>query len=175
MWRHDAGPQTVRSAKALLSAGGHLLVLGGPGSGKTTIALVKGATEIANGALAPGQKVLFLSFARATVARIVQESKVRVPADARSWIEIGTYHGFGEAHGHGAHQDRAPVGSGLERTDHRAGVLKTRPNLPRRPRSRCQPPSGRFQNWCGGQRRRILTVGHFGVADHDKEGEESPV
>ena len=56
--------------KALLAAGGHLLVLGGPGSGKTTIALVKGATEIANGALAPGQKILFLSFARATVARI---------------------------------------------------------------------------------------------------------
>jgi DNA helicase II / ATP-dependent DNA helicase PcrA len=80
--------------KALLGAGGHLLVLGGHGSGKTTIALVKGATEIANGALAPEQKVLFLSFARATVARIVQESKVRVPADARSWIEIGTYYGF---------------------------------------------------------------------------------
>lgn len=80
--------------KALLGAAGHLLVLGGPGSGKTTIALVKGATEIANGALAPEQKVLFLSFARATVARIAQESKVRVPADARCRIEIGTYHGF---------------------------------------------------------------------------------
>jgi hypothetical protein len=73
--------------------------------------------------------------------------------------------------------NRAPVGAGLERTDHCAGVLKTRPvaNYTRCPRSRCQPPSGRFQNWCGGQRRRILTVGHFGVADHDKEGEESPV
>jgi len=89
--------------KALLRAGGHLLVLGGPGSGKTTIALVKGATEITNGVLAPGQKVLFLSFARATVARIAQDSKVRVPADARSCIEIGTYHGFAWAfiRGHG--------------------------------------------------------------------------
>jgi DNA helicase II / ATP-dependent DNA helicase PcrA len=80
--------------KALLGAGGHLLVLGGPGSGKTTIALVKAATEIANGTLAIGQKILFLSFARATVARIIQESKVRVPRDARSRIEINTYHGF---------------------------------------------------------------------------------
>ena len=33
--------------KALLGTGGHLLVLGGPGSGKTTIALVKAASEIA--------------------------------------------------------------------------------------------------------------------------------
>ena len=94
MWRHVPDLKLCDQRKALLRAGGHLLVLGGPGSGKTTIALVKGATEIANGALAPGQKVLFLSFARATVARIVQELKVRVPADARSRIEIGTYHGF---------------------------------------------------------------------------------
>ncbi len=80
--------------KALLGTGGHLLVIGRPGSGKTTIALVKAATEIANGALAPGQKVLFLSFARATVARILQESKARVPREARSSTEINTYHGF---------------------------------------------------------------------------------
>ena len=80
--------------KALLGTGGHLLVLGGPGSGKTTIALVKAATEIANGSLAPGQKILFLSFARATVTRIVQESKLRMPRDARSRVEINTYHGF---------------------------------------------------------------------------------
>jgi DNA helicase-2/ATP-dependent DNA helicase PcrA len=80
--------------KALLRAGGYLLVVGGPGSGKTTIALLKGATEIANGALAPEQKILFLSFARATVARIIQESRVRVPREARSKIEINTYHGF---------------------------------------------------------------------------------
>ena len=58
--------------KELLRTGGHLLVLGGPGSGKTTIALVKAATEIVDGDVAPGQRILFLSFARATVARIVQ-------------------------------------------------------------------------------------------------------
>ena len=80
--------------KALLGAPGHLLVLGGPGCGKTTIALIKAATEIANGTLASGQKILFLSFARATVARILQESRVRVPREARTSIEINTYHGF---------------------------------------------------------------------------------
>ncbi|MGO9742526.1 MAG: UvrD-helicase domain-containing protein [Roseiarcus sp.] len=80
--------------KELLRTGGHLLVLGGPGSGKTTIALVKAGTEIADGDLAPGQRILFLSFARATVARIVQESILRIPRDARAKIEINTYHGF---------------------------------------------------------------------------------
>jgi DNA helicase II / ATP-dependent DNA helicase PcrA len=80
--------------KALLGAADHLLVLGGPGCGKTTIALIKAATEIANGVLAPGQKILFLSFARATVARIIQESRIRVPRAACSNIEINTYHGF---------------------------------------------------------------------------------
>lgn len=80
--------------KALLGAASHLLVLGGPGCGKTTIALIKAATEIANGVLAPGQRILFLSFARATVARIIQESTTRVPREARSKIEINTYHGF---------------------------------------------------------------------------------
>jgi hypothetical protein len=82
----------------------------------------------------------------------------------------------GEARAHGAHQDRAAgVGPGADGSQ--CGVLKMRPvaNYTRCPRSRCQPPSGRFQNWCGGQRRPILTMGHFGVADHDKEGEESPV
>jgi hypothetical protein len=67
--------------KALLAAAGHLLVLGGPGCGKTTIALIKAAMEIANGVLAPAQKILFLSFARATVARIIQESRIRVPRE----------------------------------------------------------------------------------------------
>jgi DNA helicase-2/ATP-dependent DNA helicase PcrA len=87
----------------LLNTTGHVLVLGGPGSGKTTIALVKAAVEIADGALAPGQKVLFLSFARATVARIVQESKVRVPRSGHAELEINTYHGFAWAfiRGHG--------------------------------------------------------------------------
>ena len=46
---------------ALLGASDNLLVLGGPGSGKTTIALVKAATEIERDALAAGQKIFFLA------------------------------------------------------------------------------------------------------------------
>ena len=76
----------------------------GPGSGKTTIALVKAASEVERDALAAGQRILFLSFARATVARIMQEVKVRVPKTARNALEINTYHGFAwsfiQAHGY---------------------------------------------------------------------------
>ena len=80
--------------KAILESACHLLVLGGPGSGKTTIALVKAAKEVSDGALAAGQKVLFLSFARATVARVLAEARLRVPAEDRAQLEISTYHGF---------------------------------------------------------------------------------
>jgi len=58
----------------LLDCEGHALVIGGPGSGKTTIALKKAVKRIDEG-LAPGQSVLFLSFSRAAVARIGEASK----------------------------------------------------------------------------------------------------
>jgi DNA helicase-2/ATP-dependent DNA helicase PcrA len=79
---------------ALLEADGHLLVRGGPGSGKTTIALLKANWEITHLRLAPEQKVLFLSFARVTVARIIEQTRTFVDESARSELEINTYHGF---------------------------------------------------------------------------------
>ena len=54
--------------KDILAHDGHMLVTGGPGSGKTTISIIK-ADIVVSAALRPGQKVLFLSFARASVAR----------------------------------------------------------------------------------------------------------
>ena len=71
-----------------------MLILGGPGSGKTTIALVKAATEITARSLLPGQKILFLSFARATIARVMEQAKVRIPRECHRELEINTYHGF---------------------------------------------------------------------------------
>jgi DNA helicase-2/ATP-dependent DNA helicase PcrA len=78
----------------LLETNGHLLVLGGPGSGKTTIALLKADKEIHSGVLKGGQQILFLSFARATVARIAQQASRTIVANHRKRLEINTYHGF---------------------------------------------------------------------------------
>ena len=79
--------------KDVLSAHGHLLVTGGPGSGKTTISILK-AAQIATHDLRPGQKVLFLSFARASVSRVVEaiEYEHQIPPLLKRRIEVETYH-----------------------------------------------------------------------------------
>ena len=78
----------------VLKATGNILIMGGPGSGKTTIALFK-AKEIAErGRLKNGQKILFLSFARATISRVEEHAGNLIPPETKSSIEINTYHGF---------------------------------------------------------------------------------
>lgn len=68
-------------------------MLGGPGSGKTTIALKKAMMRIGAG-LAPGQSVLFLSFSRAAVARLGEAMKQEVPKSQRSQLSMQTFHSF---------------------------------------------------------------------------------
>jgi DNA helicase II / ATP-dependent DNA helicase PcrA len=77
----------------ILDADGHVLVTGGPGCGKTTIALRKALVRI-HSTLEAGQKVLFLSFSRAAVARIVETARKDLPSDARRLLEIQTFHSF---------------------------------------------------------------------------------
>jgi DNA helicase-2/ATP-dependent DNA helicase PcrA len=77
----------------LLDCDGHAVVVGGPGSGKTTIALKKALLRIEAGLL-PGQTVLFLSFSRAAVARIVQASRFQLPKQKRSLLNVQTFHSF---------------------------------------------------------------------------------
>ncbi|WP_369941077.1 UvrD-helicase domain-containing protein [Xanthomonas medicagonis] len=79
---------------AFLACPGHALALAGPGAGKTHVALVKARQKIVSGALKPGQKVLFLSFARATVARIVEKAAELIRPEELRYLEINTYHGF---------------------------------------------------------------------------------
>jgi DNA helicase-2/ATP-dependent DNA helicase PcrA len=86
--------ELTENRKNLLAASGHLLVLGGPGSGKTTIALLKAQHEIKNGFLKPRQKILFLSFARSTIARVIQQAKRVITKEELKEIRIETYHGF---------------------------------------------------------------------------------
>ena len=59
---------------SIVACGRHALVLGGPGSGKTTVALRKALAHIRQG-LADGKTVLFLSFSRAAVTRVLDAAK----------------------------------------------------------------------------------------------------
>ncbi len=77
----------------ILVADGHVLVTGGPGCGKTTVALRKALLRIGDGLL-PGQKVLFLSFSRAAVARIAQAAREDLPKQFRKHLDIQTFHSF---------------------------------------------------------------------------------
>lgn len=79
--------------QSLLDCQGHALVLGGPGSGKTTIALKKAVVRI-NAGLDPGQSVLFLSFSRAAVARLGEAMKQEVSKAQRSQLSMQTFHSF---------------------------------------------------------------------------------
>lgn len=67
--------------------------MGGPGSGKTTLALMKAARRIADGLL-PGQCVLFLSFSRAAVARITDTTAGVISLDQQHLLSIQTFHSF---------------------------------------------------------------------------------
>ncbi len=78
----------------LLATGGHILVRGGAGSGKTTIALAKACVDLKAGQLSGAGKALFLSFARATVARVAEQATATIAANELARIEINTYHGF---------------------------------------------------------------------------------
>jgi DNA helicase-2/ATP-dependent DNA helicase PcrA len=77
--------------QSILDCKGHALILGGPGSGKTTIALRKAVVRISEG-LASGQSVLFLSFSRAAVARIGEATRQQVPKTLRGMLSMQTFH-----------------------------------------------------------------------------------
>ena len=81
--------------KDIVRTDGHHLVTGGPGSGKTTVSILK-AARIGREMLRPNQRILFLSFARATVSRVVEaiDQERQIARDDRRRIEVDTYHSF---------------------------------------------------------------------------------
>lgn len=80
--------------KGFIVTAGNALALGGPGCGKTFAALLKSGHEIKCNKLETGQKILFLSFARATVARVEQQARKLLGETQRSVLQIDTYHAF---------------------------------------------------------------------------------
>ena len=88
----------------ILDSTGHALVVGGPGSGKTTIALLK-ARRFALHGIRNGQRILFLSFSNAAIRRLADSAGNLLRSDEnRDSILIKTYHSFAweilRAHGY---------------------------------------------------------------------------
>lgn len=88
MVAEDADPRD-----RVMACKGHGLVIGGPGSGKTTLALKKALARIREG-LIPGQTILFLSFSRAAVSRVLDAAKLVVPKNELSLLSVQTFHSF---------------------------------------------------------------------------------
>lgn len=86
---------------AIIENDGHMLVTGGPGSGKTTVALLKARKRTER--LPHEQSVLFLSFSRAAVQQVKDRMRKSLSARHRKRIDVSTYHLFClriiEAHG----------------------------------------------------------------------------
>ncbi len=76
----------------VLDAIENLVVIGRPGTGKTTVALWKAAKVIDETPIADHQNVLFLSFSRGAVERIAQASKLELSKKQREHLRIATYH-----------------------------------------------------------------------------------
>lgn len=81
--------------KEVLAAEGHILVKGEPGSGKTTVAILK-AGRIVSQCLTPEQRVLCLSFARATVSRLFEaiDDEDGIAPEVKRQFDVDTYHAF---------------------------------------------------------------------------------
>ena len=79
--------------RTILEGTGHMLVLGGPGSGKTTIALLKARRAVLE-SLQPEQSVLFLSFSNSAIRRILESAENVLTSEIRRNVEIKTYHSF---------------------------------------------------------------------------------
>lgn len=83
-----------RAVAPLLAASGPVMVTGSAGCGKTTVALRKAALAINDGLGSPHSRVLFLSFANATVDRVAEHASSQLPRELRPRLEVATYHSF---------------------------------------------------------------------------------
>lgn len=81
-----------RERLEILAEEGNVLVCGGPGCGKTTIALLKAKGRISD--LDEAQAVLFLSFSRAAVRQISDRMRGVLSRLEQERLEVRTFHSF---------------------------------------------------------------------------------
>ncbi|MEI5668917.1 UvrD-helicase domain-containing protein [Bosea sp. CCNWLW174] len=108
--------------KAVIADPGNVLVMGGPGAGKTTLAILKAKSCMPS--FQPGQTALFLSFSRAAVQQILLRCRSVLSREEMQQIDVRTYHSFcwELLKGHG----RALGGSMLQMiTPGQEGVMRT--------------------------------------------------
>lgn len=84
--------QLSETAQGALDHDCPVLVLGGPGSGKTTLSLLKAQAMLPS--LQPGQEILFLSFSRAAVRQVEIRCRDILRSKERRQIAVRTYHAF---------------------------------------------------------------------------------
>ena len=80
--------------QAILAESHDLLVIGGAGSGKTTVALKKARRFTDENEIAPDQRVLFLSFSNTAVRRIQEAAGITLTYRERRKIAVTTFHSF---------------------------------------------------------------------------------
>lgn len=78
--------------REILATEEHVLITGGPGCGKTTVALLHAKNRVPR--LEAEQRILFLSFSRAAVRQVVDRMAGTLTRTEREKIEVRTFHAF---------------------------------------------------------------------------------